>query len=235
MKEYNLELIEIITHCCDVKTFRFKLDEEIIFKPGQYLVLTLEIEGKNVSKVFSISNSPTEKGFVQFTKKISESDFSKALLQLKIGQVYSFRLPMGKFTFEGEFPKAAFLSGGIGITPIRSILKYATDKKLPSSLFLFYSSRTPEYLIFRNDFIQMQKGNSNIKVVYTLTQCDEKVEGCRLGYIDEELIRSQMPDYHERVFYICGPPGMVESMRLMLLNKLSIDPQKIITEDFVGY
>ncbi|MFH0877936.1 MAG: FAD-dependent oxidoreductase [Candidatus Omnitrophota bacterium] len=157
----NCQLTEIITHCCDVKTFRFALERDIAFEPGQYLTLMLPVEGKAVTKVFSISNSPIEKGYVQFTKKISSSGFSKALLELKISQRFDLNLPMGKFTFTGEYPKVAFLSGGIGITPIRSIFKYATDTELASNLILLYSSRTPEYLIFRNDFDLMQKANQN--------------------------------------------------------------------------
>ncbi|HAJ56544.1 MAG TPA: xylene monooxygenase [Candidatus Omnitrophica bacterium] len=235
MENLRLELIEVITHCCDVKTFRFELPEDVPYIPGQYLVLTLDIGGKKVPKAFSISSSPTEKGYIEFTKKVSDSQFSRTLESLEIGRAYDIRMPMGKFTFEGEHPKAAFLSGGIGITPIRSIFKYATDMRLPSHLVLLYSSRTPEYLIFRNDFSVMQKANKNIKVIYTLTHCDERVEGCRAGYIDGDMVKNEVPDYSERPFYICGPPGMVDGMSSMLLKKLSIPMQHIITEDFLGY
>jgi ferredoxin-NADP reductase len=235
MENARLELMEVLTHGCDVKTFRFKLPRDIDFKPGQYLILTLNINGQDVPKAFSISNSPTEKGFIQFTKKISSSDYSKALTGLKTGTAHPVRFPMGKFTFTGEYPRAVFLSGGIGITPIRSIFKYATDRKCSSDLVLLYTSRTPEYLIFRNDFIQMAKENQHIRPVFTLTQCDEAVEGCRLGAIDDELIRREIPDFSEWVFYICGPPGMVDVMRSMLRQKLFIPENRIVTEDFIGY
>lgn len=235
MENLKCELREVITPCCDVKTFRFETPREIPFKPGQYLVLTLNIGGQNISKAFSISSSPTEKGYVEFTKKISGSPFSRALDTLETGKAYDLRLPMGKFTFEGEYPRVVFLSGGIGITPIRSIFKYATDRQLSSSLVLLYSSRTPEYLIFRSDFSVMQRENRNLKIVYTLTQPSDKTQGLRIGPIDEELVKREVPDYAERIFYICGPPGMVDAMRSMLSNKLSLPAQHIITEDFVGY
>jgi len=235
MGNVNLELIEIITHCCDVKTFRFELKNGISYKPGQYLIFSLNIGGQVVSKAFSISNSPTEKGYIEFTKKLTDSDYSKALNQLTVGSEYALCLPLGKFTFDGEYPKVAFLSGGIGVTPIRSILKYATDNQLSSNIVLFYSSRSPEYLIFRNDFTLMQKLNKNLKIVYTLTDCLEKVQGCHTGIIDEHLVKLEIPDYRERIFYICGPPGMVSAMRTMLIGQLSVLPEKIITEDFVGY
>jgi ferredoxin-NADP reductase len=235
MEEMKLELIEIITHCCDVKTFRFELIKEVFYKPGQYLIFTLNIGAKVVSKAFSISSSPTEKGYIEFTKKVTDSDYSKALDRLVVGQQYQVRLPAGQFTFTGEYPKIAFLSGGIGITPIRSILKYATDRQLSSRITLLYSSRTPEYLTFRNDFTLMQKVNKNLKIVYTLTNCTEKVQGCHIGIINEELVKLEIPDYEERVFYVCGPPGMVSAMRAMLVDELSVSPKKVITENFIGY
>jgi ferredoxin-NADP reductase len=235
MENLKLRLIGIITHCPDVKTFRFELKKDVAFKPGQYLIFTLNVGGKDISKALSISNSPTEKGYIQFTKKLSGSDFSRVLSQCVIGQEYALRLPMGKFTFEGEHAKAVFLSGGIGITPIRSIFKYATDKQLPSSLVLLYSSRTPEYLIFRDDFTRMQESNRNLKIIYTLTQCQENIPGCLSGYIDGGLIKQEVPDFNERVFFICGPPNMVDSMRNMLISQLSIAANKIVIEDFIGY
>jgi len=235
VENLKLELIEVITHCCDVKTFRFELKSDVAYQPGQYLVLTLNLDGKLVSKAFSISSSPTEKGYIEFTKKISDSLFSRSLNSLEIGREYDIRMPMGKFVFDPDCKKAAFLSGGIGITPIRSIFKYATDSGAGSDMVLLYSSRTPEYLIFKNDFTIMQRLNKNLKIIYTLTGCNEKIEGCRIGYIDEDLVKSEIRDYFERVFYICGPPAMVGAMRGMLKDKLLIPPGNIVTEDFIGY
>jgi len=235
VENLRLELIRITSQAEDIKTFRFRLDKDIPYKAGQYLVLTLDIAGRSVSKAFSISSSPTEKGYIEFTKKITDSEFSKTLNDFKVGQNCSLRLPMGKFTFEGEYEKIAFLSGGIGITPIRSICKYATDAKLPASLIVLYSSRTPEYLIFKEDFSIMQKENVNLRVVYTLTHYDEKIAGCRQGVINEDMVKEEIPDYAQRKFFICGPPGMVEAMYLMLTDKPQILETNIITEDFVGY
>ena len=235
MADFKLELIEIITHCCDVKTFRFELTEDVAFKPGQYLALTLDINRQKVTKAFSMSNAPTEKGYVEFTKKLGESDFSKALNRLEIGRTYSIRMPMGNFTFEEECPKAAFLSGGIGITPVRSIFKYVTDKKLSSSLVLLHSSRSEEYLIFKHDFSLMQKENKNLKIIYTLTHCAQTLPGCRAGRIDEAMIKEEIPDYRERKFFLCGPPQMVEGMFGLVHKDLSVSEADIITENFIGY
>ena len=235
METYHLVIEEIIEHCCDVRSLRFDVDKDVAYKPGQYLVLTLDVNGKETPKPLSLSSSPTESGFIQITKKLTQSPFSKALAQLKAGDVCKVFYPLGKFTFEGEHPKVGFLSGGIGVTPIRSICKNATDRQLDTDIALLYSSRTPEYLIFRHDFSEMTRVNKNLKVVYTLTQCAERVEGCRVGYIDEQMVVREIPDFAQRVFYLCGPPAMVDAMRALLVKKLSLSEEKIVTEDFVGY
>lgn len=69
----------------------------------------------------------------------------------------------------------------------------------------------------------------------SVLNCDEKVAGCRVGYIDDEMVKQEILDHKDRVFFICGPPGMVDGMRAMLTSKLSIPSGQIITEDFIGY
>lgn len=235
MAKFDLELVQVITHYCDIKTFRFALAGDIAFKPGQFMTLTLSVGGKALSKAFSMSNSPSEKGYVEFTKKISESDYSRALERMVIGEKYPVQLPFGAFTFEGEFPRVAFLCGGIGIAPVRSMIKYATDMHSGTDMVLLYSSRNPECLVFQSDFAVMQRQNPRLRLFYTLTRCAENVEGCRLGSIDEEMIRAEISDFLERIFYVCGPPTMVHAFRSLLLDTLKVPPAQVKTEEFQGY
>lgn len=230
MKEIRPKLVQVITYPCDIRTFRFGLREDIPFAPGQYLMLTLPIGEKTVSKPFSLSNSPTEKGYIEFTKKMSESDFSRALNNLATGQECLIRLPMGSFTWEGEFPRVAFLCGGIGVAPVRSMVKYSVDMQLPVDMVVLYSSRKPECVVFKDDFAMMQRAHRGLKVVYTLTRCEEGVEGCRTGEIDEEMIRAEIPDYDRRVFYLCGPAPMVRALQFVLLDRLRLHAECVRSE-----
>ncbi len=235
-KEFETKVIDIIKRTPNVLSVRLKAEEDSVFKAGQYLFVTFRRSSEEFSKVLSISNSPTEKGYIEFTKKLSDSPFSKCLTELKTGDWARLKFPFGKFTFEGEYKKIAFISGGIGITPIRSICKFATDTKINSGIILLYSNHRPEDIVFKDDFDQMLLQNKNLKVAYTLTCPDSLPEwkGLR-GFINEEAIKSQIPDFKERVFYLCGPPKMVEVMQALLKDKLCIEPQKIITENFTGY
>ena len=237
MTEFETEVSDIIQRTHNVKSFRFRIKEDIDFKPGQFFFVTIKIEGIERTKHFSFSNSPTEKGYVEFTKRITDSEFSKALDKLKIGDWARLKMPYGSFVFEGQYKKIAFLSGGIGIAPIRSICKFVTDMRLAADIVLLYGNNKEEDIIFRQDLDQMQSVNKNIHIVYTLTSSDidSKIWQSRVGFIDDKMITQEIPDFNERTFYICGPPKMVENLINILKNKLSIQSDKIKTENFTGY
>ncbi len=237
MVVFETEVSDVIQRTDNVKSLRFRVEEDVDFKPGQFFFVTIKVEGTERTKHFSFSNSPTEKGYIEFTKRITDSEFSKALGGLKTGDWARLKMPYGSFTFEGEYEKIAFLSGGIGITPIRSICKFATDMKLPTDIVLLYGNNKEQDIIFRQDLDEMERVNKNMRVVYTLTSQDIARQAWhgRTGYIDEKMIKEEIPDYKERTFYICGPPKMVGSLVNVLDNKLSMQEDKIKTENFVGY
>jgi ferredoxin-NADP reductase len=235
--EFETKVEDVISRAPGVKSFRFSLKQDIDFKAGQFFLATIKVGGQESTKHFSFSNSPTERGYVEFTKRISASEYSKALNGLQPGAWARLKMPLGNFTFVGEYPKIAFLSGGIGITPIRSICKFITDKRLATDTILLYGNNREEDIIFRPDFEQMVRLNENMRVVYTLTAQDiDKQQWPGLtGYIDAQMIKQEITDYLERIFYICGPPKMVESITVILKNKLAVGEDKIRTENFTGY
>jgi ferredoxin-NADP reductase len=190
-------------------------------------------KGETLKKHFTISSSPTETDHLEFTKKLTGSTFSDTLNSMKSGDWTKIDGPNGDFTFTGEHPKIGLLSGGIGITPLRSICKYCTDKKLGTDIVLLYGNRTEQDIVFREDLEQMQTENKNLKAVFTISEPTSTWKG-HTGRIDEEMIKQEIRDYAERTFYTCGPPSMVEAMK-NLLKKLKIPRKQIKTEDFPGY
>lgn len=237
MIEFETEVLDVIKRTPTVKSFRFKVGEQTAFKAGQFFFVTIKMGEEKRTKHFSFSNSPTEKDYIEFTKRITESPFSKTLNGLKTGDWAHLKLPYGSFTFEGEYEKIAFLSGGIGITSIRSICKYVADMKLPVDIVLLYSNRDEKEITFRRDLDNMQAANKNIRIVYTLTSPDtgKHLWKGRMGRIDSEMVRKEIPDFDQRVFYICGPPKMVEVLSGILMKDLNIPRDKIKLENFSGY
>jgi ferredoxin-NADP reductase len=230
--KYETTLQSIIQRTPNVTSFRFTRSDGLDYKPGQFFFVTLRHQGKELSHHFSFSSSPTEHDHVEFTKKLSGSEFSAALQAAKAGDWARIDAPYGKFTFEGEYPKIALLGGGIGITPFRSIAKYAADKDLKNQITLFYGCRTPSDIVFRDEW-ESSRRSSSLKVVLTVNEAAPGWQG-RTGVIDADMIKQELPDYKEHVFYACGPPPMVKAMQ-MLVESLGLPKEKLKLEYFTGY
>ncbi|AGB50415.1 flavodoxin reductase family protein [Methanomethylovorans hollandica DSM 15978] len=231
--KFEEKTTDIIKRIHDVKSFRFRRPEGFEYKPGQYILVSLTVEGKVVTKAFSLSSSPTEKGHIEFTKKLTGHPFSNVLDNMNIGDSAVISGPFGNMTFEGEYAKVALLSGGIGITPMVSICRYCTDMHLDADIMLIYSNKTENDLAFREELDEMMHNNSNLKVVYTLTRASESWTGCR-ERICENMVAREIPDYRERHFLICGPPEMVRSMEEMLIA-MKIPKDMVKKEALAGY
>ncbi len=236
MDELKAKLIERIKRAPSVESFRFALPEKINFIPGQFLQIIFDQasrENKELNKYLSLSSSPT-KEYIEVTKRISQSNFSQKLLNLKSGDEVLVRIPMGSCIFKDEYPKIAFLIGGIGITPVISILEYIVAKKLWTEAVLFYSNRSDNDIAFREELDTWQEANKNIKVFYTVTECRSQDKACLFGYIDKKLLSEKACNFKDTIIYIFGPPQMVEAMHNLAL-KIECKKEHIKTEKFIGY
>ncbi len=231
--KFETHVKEIIPRTNDVSSFRFSRPAELSYKPGQYMLVTIKSGEKELMHPFSISSSPTEKNYIEFTKKFTMNEYSMVLKTLKPGDWARIDAPYGKFTFEGEYPKIALLTGGIGITPFRSIIKYCTDMGLNTDIALFYGCRTPGDLAFKDEFEEMKKQNKNIKLVFTVNEPNDTWKSS-VGNITAELVKKEIPDFKDRVFYACGPPGMVTAMT-NLMKELGLPEKQLKLESFAGY
>lgn len=223
----------VVKRTYNVKSIRVQVKEPAPFLAGQFLSVQLG-PGQELKRYLTISNSPTEKGYIEFTKKISQSPFSLALDALKPGDKVFIQYPMGKFTLDESKKKFVFLSGGIGITPLRSMIKYAADRKLDADIVLLYANRTVGDIAFKEDLESIQASYAGLKVVHVLCEAAPDF-ACVNGVIDAATIKNQVPDYSDRSFYLCGPPGMVKAMQDILAQELRLSPAQIITENFQGY
>lgn len=228
--EFNSTILEIIQRTYDVKSFRLFRHPKFNFKPGHCLRITLTINEKEESKYYSISSNPTLNEFLEFTQKLTETKFSNKLDNLKKGDLVKIDGPYGNFTFEGEFEEVAMLSGGVGITPCISMIMYCIDKKINTNIVVLYSNRTEADILFKKELDQIEKANPNIKIVYTLTRANAHWNGYS-GRIDKEMILSEITDFSNRIFFLCGPPSFVSCMEKVLV-KLNVDKYKIRKENF---
>ena len=231
--KFETNVKDIIPRTYNVTSFRFPRPAELDYKAGQFLFISLKVDGKELNKHFSFSSSPTEKTHIEFTKKLSDSNFSAALKALKKGDWARIDAPYGKFTLEGEYKKIGLLGGGIGITPFIGMCKYCTDMRLDTKITLLYGNRTESDIAFRKELEAMQEQNDNMKVVFTLNEADSGWKGAT-GFITADMIKKEIPDYKETMFYTCGPPPMVEIMA-KLIEQLGLPKTQLNREYFTGY
>lgn len=234
MWEFDSEFSEIIRRTPSVRSFRFPIKaNDVTFQAGQYFYLKIQVGAEIAEHHFSFSNSPTEKGYIEFTKKITQHPFSQALSSVAPGTWAHLKGPEGEFVLPKEIKKVAFLSGGIGITPIRSILKYISDEKLNWDIKLLYGNKNIDEIIFKDELDDFSSKNPLVRVFHILSEPPATWRG-KTGIIDKALIQELVPDYKERLFYTSGPPGMVTSLENQLLE-LNLPDSQLKHDNFTGY
>jgi glycine betaine catabolism B len=194
---------------------------------------------------FTISSSPTE-NFIMFSTRIRDSPYKKRLSTLEIGTTVKVRGPEGQFILHEDYSKSAiFLSGGIGVTPFRSMIKYATDKQLPLKIIMYDSNRNSNNILFKQEFDEWANINKNLKIIYTISeenQDEHHSSGTNewkgeFGRIDKAMILKYVDDktLKNSIIYICGPPSMLKSMQSLIQQELEIPKERIMIEEFTGY
>ena len=203
------------------------------FYPGQYL----EFEGK----CFSIASSPSEP-FLMITTFPSKSKLKRKFLRLQPGDKIESSHPAGTITID-EVDPLVFIAGGIGITPFRSMIKWAYDRKFKTKMTLIYSSsqkkiktaaKRGSYSNSDNDFIYKKeldtwkKDLPNLTIHYINTNKDGRLNNNKL----EPLILNTDPLIP--IYYIAGSPSFVDAFEKMLLE-IGIDKLNIRTDRYDGY
>jgi glycine betaine catabolism B len=265
---FNLRLLEKQkVEGTDIMSFKFaKLDEEgqqqqqgqngkkqLEYSAGQFAFFDIggvynDPEGP--IRHFTITSSPTE-DFIMISTRIRDTPYKKRLSSLEEHTtIVKVRGPEGKFTLHEDSSKSAvFLSGGIGVTPFRSMIKYATDKQLPVKIIMFDSNRNQNNILYKKEFDEYANMNKNLKVVYSVTEEEGGEEqpaqtsspsiawNGERGRIDKAMLTRYLSDndIKDSIFYICGPPGMVKAMQNLIQNQLQIQKENIKIEEFTGY
>lgn len=234
MLSLQLPIIETKQETHDIKSIKLAFKEKIDYRPGQYMLVELDVDDPESgnTRPLSIASSPTE-NFLLFSTKISNSAFKKKFNSLKVGDLVKIKGPMGIFLLKEDAKEIIFLGGGIGITPFRNMIKYASDKYLPINMTLLYSNKTPDDICYRDEWQIFERENPNLKVIHTITENANGWKG-RTGRINESMLREFCNDLQSNLFYICGPPAMVDGLS-QLLKTIGIPQQNIKVERFIGY
>ncbi|HET7579628.1 MAG TPA: FAD-dependent oxidoreductase [Bacillales bacterium] len=238
MSKYHVKLLKKETIANETMAFHWEKPEDFEFKAGQFCDMTLidpdqTDEDGNV-RTFSLAHAPYEKDLVTATR-MRDSAFKRELKDLPEGTEVKLDDPLGDFTLhKTETTPAVFLIGGIGITPVRSIIAQATHDQMPHDITLLYSNKTPEDAAFLPDLEGFAKENSHFTFVPTMTDADANEWDGESGYIDEAMLRKYVSDLNAPRYYLSGPADMVRDMHKMLVQA-GVNEDNVKAEEFSGY
>ena len=239
-KKLILELKEKKQIGLNIYDFIFNLKDKLSFLPGQYMEWTLGHQipdSRGNRRFFTIASAPTEKDMLVAIRVLeNSSSFKKALLNLSPGGKLVASNPDGEFVLpKDQNKKLVFIAGGIGITPFRSMIKYLLDKSEKRDIVLFYINKTAEEIVFKEIFDEAFR-KLDIKTVYVLTDKENIPKGWkgRVGHLGGDIIRKDVFDFRERIFYISGSHSMTESLK-EILKGIEVSDNQIKTDYFPGY
>lgn len=214
----------------DLASFRFAKPEGFSYQAGQWFTITIPSPSGPMSKPFTYSSSPTEP-FLQLTTRLSGSDFKNALDALTPGTEVTMQGVFGNFTLKPGLSRLAFLAGGVGVTPIRSILRFLADTGGAGlEVVVFYGNLNEDNIPFKEEFEEFERVLAGVRVVHVLMQPREDWTGYR-GFITSEIIGRELGDPTAWTFYTSGPPPMVAAMR-KALDELGVPKEQQVEENF---
>jgi len=236
---YRVKLISRQEVAKDTYAWHFTKPEGFMFRAGQFVELKInnlpEVDDEGNSRAFSLACAPADQELVVATR-YRQTAFKKALLALQPEQELELEGPFGDFTLHHNIERqAVFVIGGIGVTPVISMIKQATYDKSNHTLLLIHSSKTKADLPFYKEFSDLTKENQKFNYVPVLTAHDQQSsEGFEVGRINEKIIKKYALNLDNSIFYLSGSQQMVKAMRQLLIE-MKLDPDNIKTEEFPGY
>jgi ferredoxin-NADP reductase/Na+-translocating ferredoxin:NAD+ oxidoreductase RnfD subunit len=234
-----LRLKEKIQLAPDIYDFVFQPAERLAFAPGQYMEWTLghrEPDNRGNRRYYTLASAPTESEIrigVKFYQ--NSSSYKQAMLAMQRGSEIVAGQLAGDFTLPADAQQQCVLiAGGVGVTPFRSMVKSMLDRGERRPITLLYSGRTPRDIIYQ-DVFNRARSELGLKAVYTVTD-DHKLPASwkgRVGRITPQMIQAEVPDYQRCIFYLSGPPAMVDSFKESL-RALRVRNSQIRTDLFSG-
>lgn len=235
----NFTIRDVVNIAEEAVNLVFEKPEGVFtYKPGQFLTLIKEVEGKKVRRAYSLCTTPFIDEYPAVTvKRVPGGIMSNYLNDhAKAGDVIEVMEPMGLFTTEYDSEASrhvVFLGGGSGITPLYSILRSVLLKEPNSKVSLVYGNRSSEYIVFKEALEELQKEYGDR---FQLEHILENNDGyaAHSGRPTAETMRSIVDGLGvdgSTEFFICGPEPMM-NIASEGLNLLGIEADKIRMESF---
>lgn len=224
---FTIERVEAETPTTTSLYIRVRNFEQWRSRPGQFVLIRIFAKGFWWQEhPFSLSWIPHD-GLLRLTIR-HVGDYTSMIDQLRPGTRVMVSGPYGRFTREvAQTNKRLFIAGGVGITPLRSMLEEAVSSNIDS--ILIYANRAPNDVVFEGELDVLAA--KNCKTVKVFSDPPKTYRG-HTGYVTGELVKRLVPDVAERDVYVCGPPPMMEGLLNNFAELELAPPEQIHYERF---
>ncbi len=189
------------------------------FQPGQFAWLTLNITPLSMREhPFSMSSSGDRTDRIEFGIK-ALGDFTSQIKDVQPGTKAYLDGPYGVFTTDRYWDSAGFvlIAGGIGITPIFSILLTAAERQDDRSFLLIYAAAAWQDVTYREE-LEALKNRLDLTIIYVLRKPHDDWEG-ETGYVNKDLLEKYIPRHRgSRHYFVCASPVMMDAVERALFE-----------------
>jgi ferredoxin-NADP reductase len=215
----------------------FAVEDYPDYRPGAYFWVELPDRGhddeKGLRRHISLVTSPTETGVVGLATRLRDSAFKRTLAELEVGDEVQVEEPKGSFLLpEDTGAEYVFVAGGIGITVLRSMLRYIADEQLPYRVTLVFSNRDRESAAFLDELEELERRIEGLRVVLTMTD-DPEWEG-ETRHLDADVLSELVGGLDGKTFLVAGPPEMAQSVADSL-TAAGVPEDRVLADKFSGY
>lgn len=223
-------VLSVLDETSDIRTLRLARPEGFVFSPGQFLTVRVRCDGRELVRCYSISTPPEASGYLEISVK-RQGVVSGALHAFaKPGSSLTVRGPGGGFVYPADDDRPLLLvAGGIGITPVLSMLRHAVLAEPTRPATLVYSARQESDLAFRDELHSLARRSPRLRVILAASR-GETSTPVYPGRIDRALLET-VADVRESIACLCGPQAMIETLS-GTLEELGLPRQRIRSELF---
>jgi ferredoxin-NADP reductase len=242
MAFHTVKLQEVRDIAEGTKMFCFEKPVGFTFQAGQYVAMRLRNlvapDTKTGVRSLSMASAPCE-DFLGFGMRQSESGFKKTLWAMDVGDTVEVTDAVGSFIIPEEATHpVVFLIGGIGITPVRSILLQAAhdqveNQKEKKAYTLFFCNRFHQDAPYREELGQITELDLKIVDTFSKEDREHKYEHEERGYITRELLEKHLTTPKECIYYLVGSPAFITAME-DILTELGLTKESWHTDPFTG-
>jgi ferredoxin-NADP reductase len=200
----------------DVRTFRLARPEGFEFTPGQFVTVRVHVEGRPLVRCYSIASAPHTTGYLEISVKRMGQVSGMLHASARPGALITLGRPAGSFCYPpADDRPLVLLAGGVGITPLMSMLRHALSSEPGRPVSLLFSVRDERHIIYRDEIEWLRRRHPHADLTVVVTE-GPRADWHEAGFLCEEHVRTHVVDPLGSLFMLCGPAPMMDAAKRLL-------------------